>query len=348
MNRNIRIFINFVCMRKLLCFLIMVLALVSSCKDHKRIDLTTLGPGVPTDSLYCRDPFIVPDAATKTYCLFRTSTTPEGLGGVEMFRSEDLKTWYGPRRVLTVPEGNYLNGKIFAPEVHQYQGKWYIFATVNSDREWAESVEGWPKFTCRGTQIFHSGSLEGPFVPFSTELTTPKDFMALDGTFWEEDGVPYMIFCHEWVQILDGSFDLMPLKKDLSGPAGDPVTLFTASEAPWISPAAFFTEPDGTKKPGYVSDGNFVYKTKDGELLILWSSFKNGKYCVAISRSASGKIAGPWICDPEPIFEEDGGHPMVFKDFDGSLKLVFHQPNVGFSHPIILPVRDTGKTLEII
>jgi hypothetical protein len=28
--------------------------------------------------------------------------------------------------------------------------------------------------------------------------------MALDGTLWVEDGVPYMIFCHEWIQITDG------------------------------------------------------------------------------------------------------------------------------------------------
>ena len=57
--------------------------------------------------------------------------------------------------------------------------------------------------------------------------------------------------------------------------------------------------------------------------------------------------AGPWTLDPAPIFEEDGGHPMVFRDFDGTLRLVFHQPNHGFSHPVILPVEDNGKTLTI-
>lgn len=334
-------------MRKLLILLVSAAALVVSCKDRKNIDLSSLGPGVPTDSIYCRDPFIVADAATRTYYLFRSSTTAEGLGGVEAFRSADLKTWYGPQRVFTVPEDNFINGPIWAPEVHQYKGDWYIFATINTDRQWAESIEGWPKFTYRGTQIFRSKSLDGPFLPLGKELTTPKEYMSLDGTLWVEDGVPYMVFCHEWVQTVDGTFELMPLKKDLSAAAGDPKTIFTASQAPWISPNNYWTEPDGTKKAAYVSDGNFVYRTKDGELLILWSSFKNGKYCVAISRSESGKIEGPWTCDPEPIFEEDGGHPMVFKDFDGGLKLVFHQPNSGHSHPVILSVEDTGKTLEI-
>ena len=128
---------------------------------------------------------------------------------------------------------------------------------------------------------------------------------------------------------------------------GDPVTLFSASQADWTTGGSYWTEKDGTKRKSYVSDGNCVYETKDGELLILWSSFKDGKYCVAIARSASGKLAGPWSCDPDPIFEEDGGHPMVFRDFDGGLNLTFHQPNSGHSHPVILPLEDTGKTLVI-
>ena len=43
------------------------------------------------DSIYCRDPFIVADKNTKTYYLYRSSTTAEGLGGVEAFRSSDSR-----------------------------------------------------------------------------------------------------------------------------------------------------------------------------------------------------------------------------------------------------------------
>ena len=333
-------------MKRLPLIFAVMLAVVVSCKNGG----SSAGAeevGIPTDSIYCRDPFIVADKATGTYYLFRSSTTDEGLGGVEAFKSKDLKLWKGPSRVFTVPADNFITGAVWAPEVHSYNGNWYIFATLNTDRKWAESVHDWPDFTYRGTQVFRSKSLDGPFLPLGKELTTPKDFMALDGTLWVEDGVPYMVFCHEWVQVLDGSFELMPLKKDLSGPDGEPRTLFTASQAPWCSPVKQWKNPDGSSSPAYVSDGNFVYKTKDGQLLILWSSFKNGKYCVAISRSVSGKIAGPWTCDPEPIFEADGGHPMVFRDFEGNLKIVFHQPNSGHSHPVILPLEDTGRTLVI-
>lgn len=337
MNNRILVFIT----------LLTVLLLFVSCKNNRKTGFVPEGPGIPTDSIYCRDPFIVADAANGIYYLYRSSTTEEGLGGVEVFKSKDLKSWYGPDRVFTAPEDNFINGYVWAPEVHFYNGAWYLFATMNTARTWADGIEGWPAFTYRGTQIYRSESPEGPFLPLGKDPTTPKDWMALDGTLWVQDGIPYMVFCHEWVQTVDGTFELMPLKKDLSAADGEPVTLFSASDAPWVSPISQWTEADGTRRPAYVSDGNFVYRTKGGVLLILWSSFKDSKYCVAISRSASGRIAGPWTCDPEPIFDQDGGHPMVFKAFDGTLKIAFHQPNSGFCHPVILDLEDTGETLVI-
>jgi arabinan endo-1,5-alpha-L-arabinosidase len=45
----------------------------------------------------------------------------------------------------------------------------------------------------------------GPFAAFTNHSTWPTDRMTLDGTLWVEDGVPYMVFGHEWVQIKDGT-----------------------------------------------------------------------------------------------------------------------------------------------
>ena len=109
------------------------------------------------------------------------------------------------------------DGLIWAPEVHCYRGKYYLFATINSDIVWKKEQKGWPPYIWRGTQIFRSNSPEGPFVPFSGDRHTPADEMALDGTLWVEDGIPYMIYCHEWVQIADGSIKLVELSSDLSG-----------------------------------------------------------------------------------------------------------------------------------
>ena len=98
--------------------------------------------------IYIRDPFILPDTNTKTYYLYRsadtTGTDGKVIGGVECFRSKDLQHWGGPKRVFTVPENNWITGKVWAPEVHSYAGKYYLFATLNSDIQWKKSVPGWP------------------------------------------------------------------------------------------------------------------------------------------------------------------------------------------------------------
>ncbi|MGB2312478.1 MAG: hypothetical protein ACPH4K_03555, partial [Flavobacteriaceae bacterium] len=84
----------------------------------------------------------------------------------------------------------------------------------------------WPPFHKRGTQIFVAHSPLGPFLPFENKPHTPENWMALDGTLYVEDNKPYMIFCHEWVEIVDGSMDYNQLSSDLSKPVGDPIKMF--------------------------------------------------------------------------------------------------------------------------
>ena len=66
---------------------------------------------------------------------------------------------------MRIPDGNGLAGTVWAPEVHKYDGKYYLFATINSDIVWKKRKEGWADYTWRGTQIFHADSPEGPFTP---------------------------------------------------------------------------------------------------------------------------------------------------------------------------------------
>lgn len=87
--------------------------------------------------IHIRDPFILPDAKTGTYYMYRSSGIRNGkgetIGGVEAFKSKDLVNWEGPIRVFTVPEDNWITGDVWAPEVHRYKGKYYLFATLNSE-----------------------------------------------------------------------------------------------------------------------------------------------------------------------------------------------------------------------
>lgn len=299
--------------------------------------------------IHIRDPFILPDAKTGTYYMYRSSGIRNGkgetIGGVEAFKSKDLVNWEGPIRVFTVPEDNWITGDVWAPEVHRYKGKYYLFATLNSDIKWKKSLPGWVDYTFRGTQVFRADSPEGPFLPFGLTPHTPMGRMALDGTLWVEDGIPYMIYCHEWVQITDGSMELVRLADDLSAPVGDSQTLFHASAAPWSTGS----EHPAPLPTSYVTDGCFLYRTKTGKLLMIWSSFMNSEYAIGIAESVTGKVAGPWKQHDTPLFNKNGGHGMIFRSFDGRLHIVFHGPNSpsGSERAKIYELEDTGNTLAL-
>ena len=275
--------------------------------------------------LRIRDPFIFADSASGTYYLYRSGRAE--INGsmqnvVDVFTGKDLKTWNGPSSCFILPENFWATNMIWAPEMHKYQGKYYLFVTFTSFDTLLSTPENPAKPARykpfkRGTQVLWSDSPSGPFHILDNRSTTPQDWMCLDGTFYEEDGIPYMIFCHEWLQINDGTVNAVRLKSDLSAMEGAPFVLFKASDAPWVV----------VKPQGNVTDGPFMYRTKSGKLLMIWSSFGKSGYAELIAYSESGKIAGPWKQLPEPLFTEDGGHGMIFKTFEGNLMFVYHQPN---------------------
>ena len=58
--------------------------------------------------------------------------------------------------------------------------------------------------------------------------------MSLDGTlFVDDDGQPWMVFCHEWVQIKDGAICAMKLSKDLKSLPESPWNCSRSTLAPW-------------------------------------------------------------------------------------------------------------------
>lgn len=314
--------------------------------------LLSASPSMPKDSpvqeiaradLYIRDPFIVPNEASRTYYLYKSSKVEmqnrERRSGVVAYTSKDLQTWRGPHTVFHYPDGLWANGSIWAPEVHRYRGKYYLFATFNSDKPISLPADR-PKNGLRGTQICVADSPLGPFKIFDNKPHTPENWLSLDGTLWVEDGVPYMIFCHEWQQITDGTMDLVRLKDDLSAPLGKPTVLFKATDAKWVRSLK-------GKYEGYVTDGCFLYRSKTGRLLMIWSSFGDHSYTVGIVRSKSGKVAGPWEQIHEPLVARDGGHGMLFRSFDGRLIMPIHQPNSGPIRMHLFELEDRGDTLAI-
>lgn len=284
------------------------------------------------EDLAIRDPFVLPVEETKTYYLYATHQDSETKRcGVQIYKSQDLESWSEGTVVFEIPDGTWADptSSFSAPQVHEYNGKYYLFATLSNPANSLESDKpNRPDLFLRATGIFVSDSPDGPFKALSDKPHTPEDWMSRDGTFWVEDGQPWMIFCHEWLQVVDGTVELVPLAPDLSAPLAGPLTLFPASNGKWTRDMkALAKKNDETQSSGRVSEGPFLHRTKDGKLLMLWSSFGDDGYACGLARSRSDKVTGPWIPEPEPIYSNNGGQGMIFETFDGRTMLALHAPN---------------------
>lgn len=274
------------------------------------------------EDINVRDPFILTHEGK--YYLYGTRAIhtwtqeiKEGYG-FDVYESDDLVEWYGPVSVFENYDTFWGDFQFWAPEVHKYNGKFYMLATF-TDRNFY-----------RGTAILVCDTPNGKFKEHSDGAVTPKDWDCLDGTLYVEDGTPYMVFCHEWCQIKNGEVCAVELSRDLKQPQGEPFTLFRATDADaWIR---------AVEKDCYVTDGPFLMNI-DGELICLWSSFGEYGYVEAIARSSNGKIGGAWSVDKELLFEKNGGHGMVFEDLNGGLNFVYHTPNeTPFERPCVCKI----------
>ena len=208
------------------------------------------------EQINIRDPFILYENGI--YYLYGTRAKNFGcsVGGVDVYCSEDMVNWNEPIECFN-SEQYGLNRKVnWAPEVHKYQGKYYMFATFTQENG------------LRGTYSLCADSPMGPFVPHSKGALTPKDWECLDGTLYlDELGLPYLVFCHEHTQITDGTICYARLNDTLDSLDGEVVTLFHASSCELVDPV---------QGDHYVTDGPFLYRSKTGELFMIWSSFIKG------------------------------------------------------------------------
>jgi hypothetical protein len=166
-----------------------------------------------------------------------------------------------------------------------------------------------------------SDSPDGPYVPMKDEIYLPANMPTLDGTLWiDKDGKPYMVYCYEWLQNLNGTIEKIELKPDLSGTVGKATLMFRASEAPWSREK----DANGKDKPNKVTDGPWLFETKKGRLGMIWTSWIYDVYTQGIAYSTSGTLNGPWVQEKEPITPPNFGHGMLFRTFDGKLLMSLH------------------------
>ena len=174
---------------------------------------------VPLAGIHIRDPYILPVAGDSTYYLFGTNQADVlyRSKGFYCYASRDLKEWTGPYPAFVPDEGFWGGNNFWAAECHAYRDKYYLFATIRGK---ADSL--------LGTAIFEADTPRGPYREHSKGRVTPEDWNSLDGTLHvDRQGRPWMVFCHEWTQIGNGTVEAVRLKKDLSGPAGKKGSIFS-------------------------------------------------------------------------------------------------------------------------
>ncbi|MDX1638631.1 MAG: glycoside hydrolase family 43 protein [Balneolaceae bacterium] len=322
--------------------MLLLVILVGSLEFAEAQDITS---GNKLSDIRMRDANILPDEKTGLYYI----TSSARGAAVRVYKSKDLVNWEGPHMVYQTPDdmwGTHIEiNSIWAPEMHSYNSRYYLFLTFSSDKRLPEQWDQWFEWlprVRRASQVLVSDSPLGPFEPFSNEPALLTDMMTLDGTLWVEDGTPYMVFCQEWVQVVDGSISMVQLTEDLSATAGDTEVLFRGSAAPWAPMS------DAHGIGSWVTDAPWLYRSRSGKLFMLWSGYNEGVYTTGIAISDSGKLAGPWRQKAVPIYTDDGGHPSLFRAFDGTLMMALHTPNADEERMHLFEMEDTGETLRIV
>ncbi len=269
---------------------------------------------IKAETLKCRDPFIYLHEPSGIYYLH-----VNGGGKIKCYTSPDLQNWRYECDSF-IPEPDFWGKQDFwAPDMYEYKGRYYLFVTFS-----AQNAK-------RGVSVLESNRPEGPFFPLTNSPITPEDQMCLDGSLYiDEEGTPWMIYCREWLEAIDGEIYAAQMTKDLSALKGEPKLLFRASEAPWVGD---ITSGNVT---GKVTDAPFIIRQESGRLIMTWSSFRadNGRYAVGQAYSEEG-LLGPWYQVAAPLIS-GGGHAMFFKNKAGRLMTSYHAPNTA---PSFLKIR---------
>jgi len=162
--------------------------------------------GLKLNEIHTHDPWILADQASHTYYLYNSAgpqLTVSRHCGILAYKSRDLETWSGPYSVFEIPDGSWANPAQvpWAPEVHLYSGRYYLFTTLHNQNAQLPadasapsgnttitvSYAGSHELHPRGTQVFVADSPLGPFKAIADAPIPPRSYTTLDGTLWVED-----------------------------------------------------------------------------------------------------------------------------------------------------------------
>lgn len=312
-------------MKHHLFVLICVLQLLSASSVQAQILRSDIG---------LSDPFIMADTKSQKYYM-------TGTGG-GLWSSSDLETWDYLGFPLQFNNSGWMgmSPQVWASEIHYIDGKYYNMSTfTNGDIDVNGTMQ--PR---RAVHIMSSSLPQGKYtlISGSDAIYLPAEKTTLDGTYFEDtDGKRYLLYCHEWVQNGNGTIEYIELKPDMTGTIGQGTIMTRAHDATWN------TSP--------VTDGPYLFRTQEGRLGMIWTSWHGERYVQGVAYSTSGELSGPWVHEPLPITPDNYGHGMLFRTFDNKLLMSIHSHrNINLDaqyferHPVLFVMDDSGDQLRTV
>ncbi|MDD3413788.1 MAG: family 43 glycosylhydrolase [Lachnospiraceae bacterium] len=272
------------------------------------------------------DPYIIYDSEED--CYYFTSSWPaygnmtSGYNKIVLRKAdtlEELATATDHTIWTAHTTGTEQKYHIWAPELHKINGKWYVYyAASTADNGWGIRCFA---LECTGSDLLSADSWteKGKFTDKDGGTNGFND-MCLDMTYFENDGIGYVI----WAYKTNGDSSLSIAPVDMTSPwklAGEPMIL-SVPEYAW------------ERVNENVNEGPSVLK-KDGKIYVSYSASATGdEYCMGLlTADASSDLMklSSWTKTPYPVLETSDmneeygpGHNSFTTDKDGNVILVYH------------------------
>jgi len=245
-----------------------------------------------------------------------------GGDGIYLFRSRTLSDFGVPSCVYKFPlkpNGAPILQSVWAPEIHEIRGEYYIYFTASEE---PASIENWPK---RRMYALHAASAGGPYGEL-TQLSLDEN-MSIDGTVLQmPNGDLYMVYMR----------NASPCKPQEDDPTAHHNKLYIAKMR---DPMHIQSSPTQLTAPEYpwesdICEGPFPL-VHAGKVFLIYAANAAHlpEYCLGLLTCvdpANPLDAKSWVKSPEPIFTAAGnvygaGHASVVPSPDHTeLWLLYH------------------------
>jgi len=190
---------------------------------------------------------------------------------------------------------------VAAPEIHQIGEKYYLgppgtITTTSSRTSRGGTTCDQSDAAARGGSPDRALQAAGPELDF---CLGPGIWDIIDGTLYQEDGTTYMVFVHEWTQIIDGTMDTCRSRRTSRAGPRSRRPSSAPSEAAWAKEMNSIGEATfGLKMPGWVTDGPQLFRTRTAGWECCGSSWGD-RGMPRASPTPPPEASGAWVQEKE-------------------------------------------------